>query len=650
MAALTSRFGVQSGGRGACMNERGARVGRAHPCAGQGPRVLPRAAAHPRRGGAGASLGSTGPRAGPAHCATACFQRALVAPVLTPRPQSLVLNVLDELTVAHAPKGGTPPKEYNFDQVCLEGEDPHLQLLTCAMGRFRLPERELERRGWCVLRWLTLWVQVLSPQGGQEQAFEDVRQLVQAAVDGYNANVVAYGATGSGKTHTLWGGSADPGLVPRAVNELFRVRPGAKGAAALPAAHASCVGGCVRSLADRVPCATVPRVQIIQRDAGKFSFTVAFNMLDLHQVRAAHGASCVRASLFPGGRKQRLTRGWCAKSTKSSLIMSVQDSLVDLLAPKGKEAKLEVKKDPKGMVVVTGATLVQVRPLRTRQPCGARTCARLSSQRCAVRLSFAPRAPPAGVQLQGHAGGGGRGAAAARAAGPRRVALAPGAERAARHDQLADAELGARQAVVRGAGRQRAAGRVPGGSGAGARGARGGPGVHPLPRPQAHAAAQRRAGRQRQDAAGGHRQPGRGGGGPGGEHARVRVARAHHPGAWWCVGAERRGSAVAFWWHWGRECCDAGVNERGAVCSCCAGRRTRRARTRATRRCSGSRSSWTTGRSRRACRRTCGSRWTWWTSRTGGRATRPRCRRPSDPRGTAGAWAGGSCTYRRTRD
>lgn len=39
-----------------------------------------------------------------------------------------------------------------------------------------------------------------------------------------SVTVFAYGVTSSGKTHTMQGTPADPGIIPRAVEELFQQR------------------------------------------------------------------------------------------------------------------------------------------------------------------------------------------------------------------------------------------------------------------------------------------------------------------------------------------------------------------------------------------------------------------------------------------
>lgn len=45
--------------------------------------------------------------------------------------------------------------------------------------------------------------------------------LVKDILTGYNATVFAYGATGAGKTHTMVGSTHNPGVMVRAINELF---------------------------------------------------------------------------------------------------------------------------------------------------------------------------------------------------------------------------------------------------------------------------------------------------------------------------------------------------------------------------------------------------------------------------------------------
>ncbi|KAL3671110.1 hypothetical protein V7S43_004292 [Phytophthora oleae] len=65
--------------------------------------------------------------------------------------------------------------------------------------------------------------QVFSPASTQPQVFEDTKNLLQSAVDGYNVCIFAYGQTGSGKTFTMTGSEKDPGLSPRAIHHLFQL-------------------------------------------------------------------------------------------------------------------------------------------------------------------------------------------------------------------------------------------------------------------------------------------------------------------------------------------------------------------------------------------------------------------------------------------
>jgi centromeric protein E len=47
------------------------------------------------------------------------------------------------------------------------------------------------------------------------------RSHVHAAMDGYNAVIFAYGQTASGKTFTLSGDEIEPGIIPRAMKDVF---------------------------------------------------------------------------------------------------------------------------------------------------------------------------------------------------------------------------------------------------------------------------------------------------------------------------------------------------------------------------------------------------------------------------------------------
>ncbi|CAK0833521.1 unnamed protein product [Prorocentrum cordatum] len=64
---------------------------------------------------------------------------------------------------------------------------------------------------------------VFDEHSTQEDVFSECKSLVSSAFDGFNVTVFAYGQTGAGKTHTMYGNDADPGLVPRLAGELFSI-------------------------------------------------------------------------------------------------------------------------------------------------------------------------------------------------------------------------------------------------------------------------------------------------------------------------------------------------------------------------------------------------------------------------------------------
>ncbi|KAK9468689.1 P-loop containing nucleoside triphosphate hydrolase protein [Lipomyces arxii] len=69
---------------------------------------------------------------------------------------------------------------------------------------------------------------VFSPEFTNKEVFDEISQLVQSALDGYNVCIFCYGQTGSGKTYTM---SSEDGMIARAVDQIF------KSAAALEERH-----------------------------------------------------------------------------------------------------------------------------------------------------------------------------------------------------------------------------------------------------------------------------------------------------------------------------------------------------------------------------------------------------------------------------
>lgn len=55
----------------------------------------------------------------------------------------------------------------------------------------------------------------------QEQIYDSVSEQVLSTVRGYNATIFAYGVTGSGKSFTMTGNQEHPGIIPRAIGDIF---------------------------------------------------------------------------------------------------------------------------------------------------------------------------------------------------------------------------------------------------------------------------------------------------------------------------------------------------------------------------------------------------------------------------------------------
>ncbi|OAA56518.1 kinesin family protein [Niveomyces insectorum RCEF 264] len=59
---------------------------------------------------------------------------------------------------------------------------------------------------------------VFTPSVCNEEVFDEISQLVQSALDGYNVCIFCYGQTGSGKTYTM---SSSDGVIPRATHMIY---------------------------------------------------------------------------------------------------------------------------------------------------------------------------------------------------------------------------------------------------------------------------------------------------------------------------------------------------------------------------------------------------------------------------------------------
>ena len=57
----------------------------------------------------------------------------------------------------------------------------------------------------------------------QEIYTKTTKPLLDGIIEGFNATVFAYGATGSGKTYTMLGSQTEIGIMPRSVSDLFKI-------------------------------------------------------------------------------------------------------------------------------------------------------------------------------------------------------------------------------------------------------------------------------------------------------------------------------------------------------------------------------------------------------------------------------------------
>ncbi len=65
---------------------------------------------------------------------------------------------------------------------------------------------------------------VFGPEWTTQAIFEKVAHgLLHKVISGFNSTVFAYGQTSSGKTFTMRGTETEPGIIPLAVHQIFRL-------------------------------------------------------------------------------------------------------------------------------------------------------------------------------------------------------------------------------------------------------------------------------------------------------------------------------------------------------------------------------------------------------------------------------------------
>ncbi|KAM0496861.1 hypothetical protein ACHAPB_007046 [Verticillium nonalfalfae] len=95
----------------------------------------------------------------------------------------------------------TFPDDRTSAEIALQGAEE-----TTAMGRVSRKTFNFE------------FDRVFAPAALNQDVFDEISQLVQSALDGYNVCIFCYGQTGSGKTHTM---SSEDGMIPRATHMIY---------------------------------------------------------------------------------------------------------------------------------------------------------------------------------------------------------------------------------------------------------------------------------------------------------------------------------------------------------------------------------------------------------------------------------------------
>ena len=86
------------------------------------------------------------------------------------------------------------------------------------------PERDDRKKGIATMdEKVFTFDRVFSEDSTQEDIYYLVSAHVKAAVRGYNTTIFAYGSTGSGKSFTMTGERDAPGVIPRAITEIFSI-------------------------------------------------------------------------------------------------------------------------------------------------------------------------------------------------------------------------------------------------------------------------------------------------------------------------------------------------------------------------------------------------------------------------------------------
>ncbi|TBU52461.1 kinesin-domain-containing protein [Dichomitus squalens] len=159
----------------------------------------------------------------------------------------------------------------------------------------------------------------------QDQIFDrDVKPLIEVVFSGVTATVFAYGVTSSGKTHTMQGNTQHPGIIPRAVEEIFR-------RAASTGLHASIAASYMEIYKDEVydllvDRETAAKLPVRENEVGQV-FVANLSMLPLDSLQDFH-------KIFLRANKQRSvsSTNLNSVSSRSHAILTIHVNVIDPVA------------------------------------------------------------------------------------------------------------------------------------------------------------------------------------------------------------------------------------------------------------------------------------------------------------------------------
>ncbi|XP_010552292.1 PREDICTED: kinesin-II 85 kDa subunit [Tarenaya hassleriana] len=158
---------------------------------------------------------------------------------------------------------------------------------------------------------------VFVPDSSQDEVFLEIEPVIKSVIDGYNACILAYGQTGTGKTFTMEGVPEDPGTVPRAIRSLFEQAEESNNAFLVNFSMLEIYMGNLRDLlvpqATRSKDAIPPRISIHADAKGEIEIEnlVAIKVNDFHHALKLYRLGCRNRSTASTSSNSSSSRSHC---------------------------------------------------------------------------------------------------------------------------------------------------------------------------------------------------------------------------------------------------------------------------------------------------------------------------------------------------